>query len=282
MGLGGYLTWTAAARAVKKHINNQIKIIPIESHGNLLKTIKSDIFKNNEDFYQNWENNCFTLPFILNNPKTNYCKKDTPEKAIHRYDKHIIEQICENFGINNPELKCILKLDKEEQKKVDNLTKNLPENFVTINTDVNSEYTQNKFNLFEKWQNIVDLLKNDITFVQIGLKGKKLKNAIDLTDQTTFREAAGIIGKSKLFVGSEGGLIHAATAFDVPCVVVISSFIHPDLVKYPNNINIWLNEDNHGPCGMKIYCEKCHNNMKKLDEKIVCTAIRKKLGDNKK
>ena len=277
MGLGGYLTWTAAARAVRRHLNEQIKILPIESHGNLIKTIKSDIFKNNEDFYQNWENDCFTFPFILNNPETNYCKRDTPEKAVHRYDKHIIEQICENFGISNPELKCVINLDEKEKEKVEKLTKNLPEKFITINVDVNLDYTKNKFNIFEKWQNIVDKLKNEFTFVQIGLGSKKLEGVIDLTKRTTFREAAGIIGKSSLFVGSEGGLVHAANAFDVPSVVVITSFIHPDLVKYPGNFNLWLNDDNHGPCGMKVHCQKCHDNMKSLNEDIVCKAITEKI-----
>ena len=277
MGLGGYLTWTAAARSVRMQLQDQIKILPIESHGNFIKTIKSDIFKNNKDFYQDWENDCFTLPFVLNNPQTNYCKKDTPHKATHRYDKHIIEQICEYFGINNPELKCVINLDEEELKRVNDLTENLPDNFITINVDVNTEYTKNKFDLFDKWQNIVNELKEEFNFVQIGLKGRRLENTIDLTGMTSFREAAGVIGKSNLFVGSEGGLVHAATAFNTPSVVVITSFIHPDLVKYPGNINIWLNDDNHGPCGMKIYCEKCHNNMKKLNEGMVCEAIREKI-----
>ena len=275
MGLGGYLTWTAAARAIKNHLNNQVKILPIEMHGNFIKTIKSEIFRNNPDIYQDWENDCFTFPFVLNHPETNYCKKDTPSKAIHRYDKHIIEQICEHFGVKNPELKCIINLDDDEKKFVDNITQNIPKDFVTINTDVNLEYTKNKFNLFQKWQNIVNELHDRINFVQIGIGGKKLNNVFDLTGKTTFRQAAGIISKSRLFVGSEGGLVHAATAFDVPSVVLISSFIHPGLVKYPGNINIWLNEDKHGPCGMKDHCNKCHDNMKKLNEQIVIDAILK-------
>jgi hypothetical protein len=281
MGLGGYLTWTSAARAIKKHLDSKIKILPIESHGSLIKTIKNEIFHNNPDFYQEWKNDIYTLPFVLNNPNTNYCKKDTPEKALHRYDKHIIEQICENFGINNPELKCNIHLTKSEIDNIDILCNDLPENFVTINTDVNSEYTKNKFNIFSLWQKVVDNLKDEIDFVQVGIGNKILDNSIDLTGKTTFREASGIIGRSSCFVGSEGGLVHAATSFDIPGVVIMTSFLHPDLVKYPGNINFWLNNDGHGPCGMKIYCKKCHDNMKYFNIEKVCKAIKGLIGGNK-
>lgn len=279
MGLGGYLTWTAAAREIRNHIGDA-KILPIETHGNFIKTIKSEIFKNNPDFCQAWKNELFVLPFVLNNPETNYCKKDTHEKAMHRYDKHIIEQICESFGIENPALKCRIELTSEEKINIKNIVDKLPESFVTINTDVNEEYTKNKFNIFNYWQAVVDELKDKITFVQVGIKGKTLKNAIDLTGKTSFREAAGIIGKSRCFVGSEGGLVHAATAFDIKSVVVISSFIHPRLVAYPGNINVWLNNDNHGPCGMKVRCDACHDNMNYLDVELLCKDILKLWENN--
>tara|TARA_Y100000114_G_scaffold27851_1_gene23435 strand:- start:7864 stop:8712 length:849 start_codon:yes stop_codon:yes gene_type:complete len=275
MGLGGYLCWTAVAREVNK-INPGLKCMPVElyNNGSILKTIKSEIFLNNSSLYQEWEHDVYSFPLVLNNPQSNYCKKDTPEKAVHRYDKHIIEQYCETFGIENPELKCVINLTEEENEKVNDLMSDISFEFVTINTDVNKEYTSNKFENFEFWQKVVDSMPH-LKFVQIGLKGKKLKNAIDLTGKTTFREAAGIISRSKCFVGSEGGLVHAATAFDVPSLVMITSFIHPDLVSYPGNTNIWMNKDGHGPCGMKHYCQKCHDNMSHISVEYVCQQINK-------
>ena len=70
----------------------------------------------------------------LNNPQTNYCKSDTPEKAVHRYDKHVIEQICEFYGIPNPDLKCEIYTTEEECSKVDELLTEykVPKDFLVI------------------------------------------------------------------------------------------------------------------------------------------------------
>jgi ADP-heptose:LPS heptosyltransferase len=275
MGLGGYLTWTAVAREVRARLGKDVKILPIEQHGNFVKLIKSPIFHNNEDFVQEWAGDQFTFPLVFNNQKANYCKSDTQEKAVHRYDKHIIEQICEVYGIKDPLLKCVISLDTKEKEEVDRIVGILPPSFVTIDVGVNKEYTQNKFDNIEFWQKLVDNLSPKIKFVQVGTPDdRRLNGVISLLGRTTFRTAAGVIGRSKLFVGPEGGLVHAASAFDTKCVVIVSSFIHPDLVKYQDNVYIWANEDKHGPCGMKINCEYCKKNMLTLNIKDVCNTIK--------
>ena len=91
MGLGGYLTWTAVAREI--HQAAGTKVFPFEMHGQFIKPVKTEIFNNNPYIQQEFDNT-IGAPMQLNNPATNYCKQDTPEKAVHRYDRHIIEQIC--------------------------------------------------------------------------------------------------------------------------------------------------------------------------------------------
>ena len=83
MGLGGYLTWTATAREIRKKYGKQIKILPVEQHGSFLKYVQSEVFENNDDFCNNLalEKDKLLLPLVLNNPNANYCKKDTPEKT---------------------------------------------------------------------------------------------------------------------------------------------------------------------------------------------------------
>ena len=85
-----------------------------------------------------------------------------------------------------------------------------------------------------------------------------------LIDQTSFREAACLIGKSNLLISSEGGLVHAATAVDTTSLVIITGYQHPRMVNYPQNINI--NIANHGPCGLKINCKECQDDANKHDE----------------
>lgn len=266
MGLGGYLTWTAAAREICTK-NPGLRVFPVEVHGPLIRPIRSEIFKNNPWIVQDFSesNSDFCIPMILNNPETNYCKSDTPEKAIHRYDSHIIEQICEHYGIKDPKLKCDIFLTDTENENVGRLISQHIGNkeFVVIDPSCNKEYTANKFDQFETWQKVVDNCST--TFVQVGIKNTKvLSGVIDMTGLTTFREAAGIISRSKMFVGSEGGLVHASTSFCVPCVVVMTGFIHPRLVSYPGHEVIWAT-DEHGPCGMKVHCEECTRGSKSLE-----------------
>jgi hypothetical protein len=54
MGLGGYLTWTAVAREIRKKYGNNIKLMPVEQHGSFYKFLYEhkdiEVFKDNEDF----------------------------------------------------------------------------------------------------------------------------------------------------------------------------------------------------------------------------------------
>ena len=68
MGLGGYLFWTAVAREIsEKHIgHDQIKFLPIEMHDNgIIKLIKSEIFRSNPRFVQEFEADHFSFRSLL-------------------------------------------------------------------------------------------------------------------------------------------------------------------------------------------------------------------------
>lgn len=262
MGLGGHLTWTAVARElVHKSQVNGLKILPVEASGNnIINIIQSEVFSNNPYFTTDttYEPK-FVLP--MNLPETNYCLSDTPERAYHRYDKHIIEQICEYYGVNTPQLKCELYFTEEEEKKTLNILKQneVSSNFVVLEPQTKDSYTINKSYPFYKWQNIVDkLVEKNICVVQVGQKtsAKNLKGVINLTGKTNFREASVIVSKSKLLIAAEGGLMHAANAVGTKSIIVYTGFIHPKMTAYENNLNLWIGES-HGPCGMKSLCQKC-------------------------
>lgn len=276
MGLGGYLTWTAVARELVQRSGIE-KVFPFEQHGQLIRPIKSDIFKNNPYISQDF-NNERAIPLQLNNPQSNYCKQDTPEKAVHRYDKHIIEQICEMYGINDPKLKCELYFDDKEIDTVESLVGERKD-FIVIEPQSNDEYTVNKRYPLSKWQHVADeLIKDGHTIVQIGRKTKDqvLSGVIDLTGKTSFREAAAIISLSKLFVSSEGGLMHAANAVGTMSVILYTGFIHPKMTAYPENTNIWIGHA-HGPCGLKVHCQNCYKESIEHNPSEIVEAVRSKI-----
>jgi len=273
MGLGGYLTWTAAIREIKIRNRQELKIVPVEAHNNTVtRVVQSPVFDFNPSVtYDVDYKHKFFLQ--LNNPLQNYCKQDTPSRAIHRYDKHIIQQICEYYDIYNPELKCELYLTSEEKNKALELAKQLSDNFVLIEPHSKINYTRNRIYPFEKWQKVVANIAKDMQVVQIGVKGSRLlSNVADLTGKTSFREATALINLSKLLISTEGGLTHAATATKTPAMVVITGYQSPRMVCYPQNIN--LNIASHGPCGLKNTCKECQKDAENHDYTQIIDKIR--------
>ena len=174
MGLGGHLTWTAAAREIKKKTGK--KCLPVNGG----QIVSSDIFLNNPNFVTDYTSDCFILD--LGRKETNYCISDTPQKAIHKKDKHIINTICDHYGIPDPELKCDLFFSNSESEKVSELSKQLPDVFLTIEPHSKQSYTVNRQYPLEKWQLIVDALHPHVPIVQIGAPGSKvLESVIDFT-----------------------------------------------------------------------------------------------------
>lgn len=274
MGLGGYLTWTAAIREIVEKSPDNIKLMPVETNGNTVtKIVKSPVFKNNPHVTYESESPSTRL-IQLNNPHTNYCLHDFPDRAIHVQDKHIIENICEKFGITDPHLKCELYFDDQEREQIKNLRSSLSTEYITIEPHSKTNYTQNRVYPFEKWQSVVNSISPHIQVVQVGSpNGRILKNTTNMTGKTSFREAAGIIDNSKMFLSTEGGLVHASTAVDTTALVIITSYQSYKMVAYPQNINMYIG--NHGPCGMKSLCQKCHKESNDHDYK----EIVKKVGD---
>ena len=154
--------------------------------------------------------------------------------------------MCEFYGIEDPELRCEMYFTEYENNRVANLLEGLEDKFITIEPHSKTNYTPNRAYPIEKWQNIVNSLKEKIQVVQIGNRDAPLlDNVVDYRGLTSFREAAILIGKSKLFLSTEGGLVHAATAVNTKSIVVITGYQDERMVAYPQNINI--NISKHGP-----------------------------------
>ena len=99
--------------------------------------------------------------------------------------------------------------------------------------------------------------------VQVGKGKNKLNNVVDFTGRTTFKQAVQVINKCDLFMSSEGGLVHGATAVETTSLVIITGYQDYRMVAYPQNINIDISS--HGPCGLKNECPQCKADAKKHD-----------------
>ena len=275
MGLGGYLAWTAVTREVKKRIDDDIKVLPCEGDGkNITKLVRSPVFENNP-YIAKADEQCRMFPLFLNNPQANYCKTDTPLMAHHRYDKHMIAQMCEFYGIEDPELRCEMYFTNFEKEKVKGLVSDIGP-FITIEPISKTNYTPNREYPFAKWQKVVDDLSKDIAVVQVGASTSRLlNNVVDLRGKTSFRDTAKVIQMSELFISAEGGLVHVATAVNTKSIVVITGYQSEKMVAYPQNINV--NISNHEVCGLKVSCDLCKSDAENHDHSEISKLIRKEI-----
>ena len=148
---------------------------------------------------------------------------------------------------------------------------------MTIEPYSNTDYTPNRAYPRKHWQSIVDSLARDIAIVQVGNAPFVLDGVIDLRNVTTFREACGVIGQSKLFISTEGGLVHGATAFGTKSIVLLTSYQDPRMVSYPQNENIFIGS--HDACGSKVLCGKCVSDAENHDPMLVLKRVQTCLTD---
>jgi ADP-heptose:LPS heptosyltransferase len=77
----------------------------------------------------------------------------------------------------------------------------------------------------------------------------------------SFRAAAAVLANAVAFVGTEGGLHHAAAALGRPAVVLFSEFISPAITGYRTHRNLYHAGQ---PCGSRSACSGCRASMEAI------------------
>jgi len=122
------------------------------------------------------------------------------------------------------------------------------------------------------WQAVVNKLKENFVFVQTTYEDKKrLENCINL-DGVNFRSAVALLSMCDFFIGTEGGMHHAAAATLRKGVVIFGGFITPKITGYDSHNNIYI-DINGSPCGSKLHCKHCEECMKLITPDLICKKI---------
>ena len=151
------------------------------------------------------------------------------------------------------------------------------DSFVVIEPNIKSTYcTKNKDWGFDKWQRVVDQLRQKTTFVQLGDKKARTLKGVTRIITDNFRAACAILSFAKLLAGPEGGLHHAAAALDIPAVVIFGGRISPKTTGYKIHINLYVDLPG-SPCGMVAECKHCKRCLANISVKQVTEAIDEKL-----
>lgn len=140
------------------------------------------------------------------------------------------------------------------------------EDFIYIEPNVKGTFSGNKDWGFERWQQVV----NALPYRFIQGKGRRLEG-VEQVQTTSFRDACALLGRARLFVGTDGGLHHAAAALGKPAVVVWGGLAPPSVLGYDSHTNL---HSGASACGSYEACEHCKQALSRITVEMVVDAIR--------
>lgn len=143
--------------------------------------------------------------------------------------------------------------------------------FVYIEPNIKGTFAGNKDWGFGKWQAVVDAC-HGTRFIQ-G-RGRKL-NGVEQVDTHSFRDACALLSRADLFMGTDGGLHHAAAALGIPAVVVWGGLVSPKILGYDFHTNL---HSGTGSCGSKKSCNHCRKALEWVTAEMVVEAIERRLS----
>jgi len=218
-----------------------------------------------------------------------YAEKDLGDRFSWKKGGDIATVISRRFIEGAASKDCELYFSDDEVESLDNKLSSyaLGEKYIVIEPGTNQDwFGELRSWPIDNWQSLVDglnetyCLNRDIKIIQVGLKSTPLLDGvIDLRGMTTFREAALVISEAGLFVGTEGGLMHAANAVSAPSVILWGGVTLPMFAGYMHNQSVICNYVDCAPCGKKGMCEFDAKCMKGIEVQAVFAECGKCLED---
>ncbi len=116
-----------------------------------------------------------------------------------------------------------------------------------------------------------------MTFVQFNPEHHgPLPDAVPVRT-ASFRDACAVLSYARLYVGTEGGLHHAAAALGVPAVVYHGGYISPETTGYDGQIALYRKDGS--PCGQRVHCPHCRAIAEDISVDEALEAIEEALYD---
>lgn len=242
MGYGDWIMSSADVRRANQATGKKVKLGDGRSF-----FLEPQVFQNNPRMAYKEQKDCVWVP---NYPR----KRPYILEADHNRKRMIFN---DNF---RPEAGELWFSDEEEEWADKNAPKG---DFIVVEANVKTTYahTVNKAWRKDYW---AEVLKSDFPFVQLGPTHSDIKTK-------TFREAMLILSRATMYVGTDGGLHHAAAALNIPAVVIWGGFTSPKHLGYDSHVNI---HDGGNPCGyFGGACPHCAEVAKSITPDRVLSAI---------
>ncbi len=141
--------------------------------------------------------------------------------------------------------------------------------YILVEPNVKGTNEGNKDWGWDRWLTFTAMLPYQL--LQLGPAGTRGLPGIRFVETSSFRKACAILAVSRAFVGTEGGLHHAAAALGVPAVVIFGGFISPDITGYRMHRNLFTGG---AACGMRTACEHCKEAMAAITPEMVYANLK--------
>jgi hypothetical protein len=210
-----------------------------------------------------------------------YAESQDRYRTIWKTGGHACETIVRQFGATPRGTRPEMHLTPDEQIRAAEMIARrvgtIP--FVAVDVGTNREW----FGTLrawppERWSELIARLRRarpETAVVLVGLKdGPAIPDTIDLRGDTSFREAVAVIARASLFVGTEGGLMHAAAAVGTSGLILWGGLTLPEFAGYPELHRILCNYVACAPCGQHGWCHNDHICMRSISVEAACeTAL---------
>ena len=186
--------------------------------------------------------------------------------------RHIIAELCASAGIAGPvSIKPNLVLSSSEKEFGAWASGTIviqSSGLAAMHPMLNKEWYP------ERFQAVVDSLRDEFDFVQLGSKDNPLlRHVRDLRGATSIRESASILFHAHLYIGGVGFLMHLARAVDCPAVIIFGGREAPWQSGYTCNVNLYTPVP-CAPCWRWNTCEFDRKCMREITTDDVVRGVR--------
>jgi ADP-heptose:LPS heptosyltransferase len=218
-----------------------------------------------------------------------YAEHQTKKRMIWKSGGHAMQVIAKNFKASVkdplPELYFTLLEAGRVKEFID--SKIGAESYIVVEPGTNKDWFGDLRSWpMDRWQELVYHIKKTypkLLVLQVGLTDTQLlEGVVDLRGRTSFREAALVIKNSSLFIGTEGGLMHAAAAVNAPSLILWGGITLPSFAGYQNHQKILSNFVSCAPCGQLGWCDNDNICMKSIETYAVNEQVNRILHSSLK
>ncbi len=216
IALGSMVIYTRLIEALSLKLGRPLKILSAPHFYN------DDCIALNESHYPILDENPYIKEIINADLFDTKIMRDV-SKEMDNFPQlgHITENICAPWGLKPKKLHGDLYLSKHEKQRALETLSHLPRPLVVLCPYGNSSPLRESEWYQNKWLMMIEQLKNDVGFFQIGHDKFNHKELPLFTPKnTTVREMMALIWASDVYVGFDTGPSHIAAAFEKPTMVI--------------------------------------------------------------